>query len=58
MKPFNFFLIAIGFVVSFVFLLIFVVFGFLFSAMRTGFEVGVGLFAKMDDQVKKFMTVK
>lgn len=58
MKPFNFFLIAIGFVISFPLAVVFTIVGFLYESIKTGIEVGIGLFGKMDAQVKKFMNLK
>jgi hypothetical protein len=58
MKPFNFFLIAIGFVIAFPIAMVFTVFGFLWQSIRIGFEVGQGLFGKMEKSVEKFMSVK
>lgn len=58
MKPFYFFLIAIGFVIAFPIVLFFIAFGFLAQSIKTGFEIGQGLFEKLQAQVGKYMTVK
>lgn len=58
MKVINFFLTAIGFLLSFVFQVSFLVVGFVYASMKTGFEVGILIFTKMDQNFKKYMSVK